>query len=79
MTHLRKMMLEELERRNYSGTTKECYIRAVEEFASYFDTTLGLRGMNLARIHLVWDDSPLDFLPQGHPQPHIATTNAIHC
>jgi hypothetical protein len=31
MTHLRTMMLEELERRNYSETTKECYIRAVEE------------------------------------------------
>ena len=24
MTHLRKMMLEELERRNYSEATKEC-------------------------------------------------------
>ena len=37
MTHLRKMMLEELERRNYSEATKECYIRAVEEFSKYFD------------------------------------------
>jgi integrase/recombinase XerD len=37
MTHLRKIMLEELERHNYSETTKECYIRAVEEFANYFD------------------------------------------
>jgi hypothetical protein len=27
MPHLRKMMLEELERRNYSEATKECYIR----------------------------------------------------
>ncbi len=37
MTHLRKMMLEELERRNYAETTKECYLRAVEDFACYFN------------------------------------------
>jgi hypothetical protein len=29
MTHLRKIMLEELERRNYAETTKDCYIHAV--------------------------------------------------
>ena len=37
MTHLRTMMLEELERRNYAATTKECYIHAVEDFARYFN------------------------------------------
>jgi integrase/recombinase XerD len=36
MTHLRKMMLEELERRNFAETTEQCYIQAVEEFAGYF-------------------------------------------
>ena len=30
MTHLRKMMLEELERRNYAQTTIDCYIQTVE-------------------------------------------------
>ena len=34
MTRLRKMMLEELERRNYSEATTHCYIRTVEDFSS---------------------------------------------
>src|ERR1039458_5346999 len=36
MTHLRKMMLEELQRRNYAQTTKDCYIQTIEDFARYF-------------------------------------------
>jgi len=36
VTHLRKIMLEELQRRNYAATTIENYIHAVEEFAKYF-------------------------------------------
>jgi integrase/recombinase XerD len=36
VTHLRKIMLEELERRNYARTTIDCYIRTVEHFAQYF-------------------------------------------
>src|SRR5215472_13487060 len=33
---LRQMMLEELERRNYSQGTTHCYLRAVADFARYF-------------------------------------------
>ena len=36
MTRLRKLMLEELERRNYSQATARCYLREVAEFAHYF-------------------------------------------
>jgi hypothetical protein len=46
MTHLRKMMLEELQRRNYSENTRCCYIRTVEDFARRFNRSpdrLGIR------------------------------------
>ena len=33
MTRLRKMMLEELQRRNYAEATTGCYIRTVEDFS----------------------------------------------
>ena len=33
MNHLRKMMLEELQRRNYSEVTTSNYLRAVADFA----------------------------------------------
>jgi integrase/recombinase XerD len=36
VTHLRKRMLEELQRRNYSKATTRCYIRTVEEFSRRF-------------------------------------------
>ncbi len=36
MTHLRKIMLQELKRRNYAQTTIDCYLHAVEHFSQYF-------------------------------------------
>ena len=36
MTHLRKLMLEELERRNYSQNTVRTYLMTIEDFARYF-------------------------------------------
>jgi integrase/recombinase XerD len=36
VTHLRKMMLEELQRRNYAQTTISSYIRIVEDFSRRF-------------------------------------------
>ena len=36
MTHLRKMMLEELQRRNYAHRTAKTYVRIVHDFANHF-------------------------------------------
>jgi len=36
VTRLRKMMLDELQRRNYAPSTVRCYIHAVQDFAKYF-------------------------------------------
>src|ERR1700682_1597422 len=44
MTRLRKMMLEELERRNYSEGTTRCYIRTVEDFSRRFKRSPGCLG-----------------------------------
>ena len=55
MTHLRKMMLEELQRRNYSQSTARAYIRVVRELAAYFrkpPDRLGPDHMRLFQDHL---------------------------
>ncbi len=58
MTRLRRQMLDELERRNYSANTIRCYIRAVEEFARYFKRPpdqLGLEEIRKHQAHLFRD------------------------
>jgi integrase/recombinase XerD len=37
VTRLRKMMLEDLQRRDYSQDTIRCYLRAVEDFSRRFN------------------------------------------
>jgi len=37
VTHLRKMMLEELQRRNYTQSTTRAYLRTIDDFARHFN------------------------------------------
>ena len=58
MTHLRKAMLEELQRRNLSAITTRIYLHSVEEFAQYFKTPpdrLGLEHIRQYQAHLFTD------------------------
>jgi integrase/recombinase XerD len=36
VTHLRKMMREELQARSYADSTIDCYLRTVEDFSRHF-------------------------------------------
>jgi len=51
MTQLRKMMLEELQRRNYSKDTIRHHLRAVEEFANYYGKPPDKLGLNEFRSY----------------------------
>ena len=51
MTRLRKMMLEELQRRNYSAITTRKYLRVVTEFAKYFGKSPDKLGPNELRTY----------------------------
>ena len=55
MTRLRKLMLEELERRNYTQTTRRAYLLGVEQFAKHFHRSpdqLGLDHIRDYQAHL---------------------------
>ena len=52
------LMLEELNRRNYSKSTKDCYIQAVEDYARYFNRApdkLGLEHIRQFQAYLFTD------------------------
>jgi integrase/recombinase XerD len=51
VTQLRKMMLEELQRRNYSNGTIRHHLRAVEEFSRHFATSPDKLGLNELRTY----------------------------
>jgi len=58
VTHLRKVMLEELQRRNLSAITTRIYLHSIEEFAQYFKTPpdrLGLEHVRQYQAHLFTD------------------------
>lgn len=44
MTHLRRLMQEELQRRNYSEITAVCYVSHVAAFAKHFGRSPDLLG-----------------------------------
>jgi site-specific recombinase XerD len=56
VTHLRKIMLEELQRRNYADSTIRYYLRAIEEFARHFGKSpdkLGLEHLRTYQAYLL--------------------------
>jgi len=58
VTHLRKLMLDELQRRNYAQNTVRAYIHAVEDFARYFHRSpdrLGPEHIREYQVHLFRD------------------------
>ena len=54
MTQLRKMMLDELQRRNYSQTTVKSYVKVVEAFAKYFHRPPDQLGPEQIRAYQVY-------------------------
>ena len=71
MTRLRKMMLEELERRNYSADTTRRYLRFVERFAQHFHTSPDKLGPDHLRSYQAYLLTQLKLCP-GSVENHVA-------
>jgi integrase/recombinase XerD len=54
VTQLRKMMLEELQRRNYSKTTVNAYLKMVGSFANHFHRSPDQLGPEEIRAYQVY-------------------------
>jgi len=71
VTHLRRIMLEELQRRNYAKSTVKTYIRIIQEFASHFHQSpdrLGPQHLRQYQAYL-FQEKKLD---AGTVQQHVA-------
>lgn len=71
MTRLRKMMLEELERRNYSAGTTRRYLRFVERFAQHFHKSPDKLGPDDLRSYQAYLLRELKLCP-GSVENHVA-------
>src|SRR5260370_37668802 len=77
VTQLRKMMLEELQRRNYAQNTARTYIKIVEKFAEHFDRSpdrLGPAQIREYQIHLFRDRH----LSPGTVEQHVAALRFLY-
>lgn len=71
MTYLRKIMLEELRRRNYAETTVKAYVRIVQQFANHFHQSPAQLGPEHLRQYqaYLFQERKLD---AGTVQQHVA-------
>ena len=73
MTHLRKLMLEELQRRNYSQTTVTSYIKTVADFAKYFHRSPDQLGPDEIRTYQLSSAQRAEAGRTNDPQSHCGT------
>jgi integrase/recombinase XerD len=78
VTQLRKMMLEELQRRNYSQTTVKGYLKIVEAFANYFHRSPDQLGPDQIRAYqaYLFTGRKLNARTVGH---HTAALRFFFC